>query len=286
MPIIDMHSHWGTRRGYALQSAEELAQQEQVWRSSATYVSEDEMADHFRKANVTPILDVGLRRGLTLDGIRELHDYAMATQRAHPDAILGNWFHLDPRLSQDGVRELRRCIDERAGFVGFGVPGAGLNIAASDLLYTPYYKLCIEARVPVLIMVGYTGLGAGLPGGSGVQLEFSHPRYLDEVAATYPELILIAGRPGWPWQTETIAVLLHKTKIWYELHGWSPKYLTPELKHEISHRLKERVMFGADYPLLSYERLIRDWHADGYPEDVLEGVFHRNAERFLAGLGR
>ncbi len=285
MPIIDMHSHWGTRRGYALQSAEELAQQEHVWRSSPTYVSEDEMADHFRKANVTPILDLGLRRELTLDAIRELHDYAMATQRAHPGAILGNWFHLDPRLGQDGVRELRRCVDESGGFVGLGIPGAGLNIAASDPRYAPYYKLCIEARVPVLIMVGYTGLGAGLPGGSGVRLEFSHPRYLDEVAATYPDLILIAGRPGWPWQTETIAVLLHKTRIWYELHGWSPKYLTPELKHEIPRRLKDRVMFGADYPLLSYERLVGDWHADGYPEDVLEGVFHRNAERFLASLG-
>lgn len=286
MRIIDMHSHWGTRRGYALQSAEELAQQERVWRSSPTYVSEAEMADHFRKANVRPILDLGLRRGLTLGSIRELHDYAIATQRAHPDAILGNWFHVDPRLGQDGVRELRRCIDARAGFVGFGVPGAGLNIAASDPLYAPYYALCIEAKIPALVMVGYTGLGAGLPGGSGVRLEYSHPRYLDEVAAAYPELTLVAGRPAWPWQTETIAVLLHKTNVWYELHGWSPRYLAPDLKHEISRRLSDRVMFGADYPLLSYERLVSDWHADGYAQDVLENVFHHNAERFLASLER
>ena len=83
-----------------------------------------------------------------------------------------------------------------------------------------------------------------------------------------------------------IAVLLHKSNVWYELHGWSPKYFTPDLKHEISRRLRDRVMFGADYPLLSYERLIRDWRAEGYPEDVLERVFYRNAERFLESLGR
>jgi len=99
----------------------------------------------------------------------------------------------------------------------------------------------------------------------------------------YPSLRIVAARPGWPWQTETIAVLMHKRNIWYELHGWSPKYFTPDLKHEISRRLRNRVMFGADYPLYSYARLRADWEKEGYTRDVLEGVFHRNAERFLAG---
>ena len=50
---------------------------------------------------------------------------------------------------------------------------------------------------------------------------------------------------------------MHKRNIWYELHGWSPKYHTADLKHEIPRRLKDRIMFGADYPLLGYERLVR-----------------------------
>jgi predicted TIM-barrel fold metal-dependent hydrolase len=78
---------------------------------------------------------------------------------------------------------------------------------------------------------------------------------------------------------------MHKRNIWYELHGWSPKYHSPDLKHEIPRRLKERVMFGGDYPLFSYERLVADWQAQGYPPEVLEKVFHKNAERFLAEVG-
>jgi uncharacterized protein len=74
---------------------------------------------------------------------------------------------------------------------------------------------------------------------------------------------------------------MHKRNIWYELHGWSPKYFQPDLKHDIARRLRERVMFGADYPLFTYERLVRDWRAEGYGDEVLENVFHRNAERFL-----
>ena len=45
-------------------------------------------------------------------------------------------------------------------------------------------------------------------------------------------------------------------------------------------------MFGADYPLFTYERLTRDWRNEGYSEDVLAGVFHDNAERFLAEVRR
>ena len=137
-----------------------------------------------------------------------------------------------------------------------------------------------------MVFVGTTGLGAGFPGGNGIVLDHCHPRHLDRVAARYPELKVLAARPAWPWQTEMIAVLLHKANVWYELHGWSPKYLTDDLKREIGGRLKDRVMFGADYPLLGYERLIGDWRALGYGEEVLERVFHRNAEAFLASLGR
>lgn len=285
MPIIDVHSHWGTKRGYPLQTEAELAQQRATWNSETKYHTEAEMADYFRASNVKAILDLGFAKYEPLEKTRVLHDYAFETERAHPDVILGHWIHVDPhRAGPDGVKELRRCIDKRQGFLGYAI-SASLTPPASDPAYEPYYKLCIEAGIPVLIFVGTTGLGAGLPGGGGVILDHCHPRHLDWVAAHHPQLKLVAGRPGWPWQAETIAVLLHKRNIWYELHGWSPKYHTPDLKYEILRRLKDRILFGADYPLFTYDRLVRDWRAEGYDESILERIFHKNAERFLTEMG-
>jgi predicted TIM-barrel fold metal-dependent hydrolase len=68
--------------------------------------------------------------------------------------------------------------------------------------------------------------------------------------------------------------------------GRSPRYFAPDLKQEIGRRLQGRVMFGADYPLIGYERLIADWQAEGYGDEVLDKVFRRNAEAFLASLRR
>jgi len=67
MPIYDMHSHWGTKRGYTLRTEAELAQQRKTWNSDPKYVSEEEQAAYFRKSDVRVILDFGFDKHLPLD---------------------------------------------------------------------------------------------------------------------------------------------------------------------------------------------------------------------------
>ena len=282
MTLIDLHSHWGTRRGYVLQTEEELAQQKQTWNSEPRYETEEEMAAYFRKIGVRVILDFAFTKNLPLEKVREYHDYALQTQRRFPDVILGNWLQIDPRTGAEGVAEFKRCVAAGAGFVGMCISGAPAGFAASDPVWAPFCRASVEVGSPVLVLVGYSGTGAGLRGGKGVKLELCHPRYVDELAIEYPELEIIASRPAWPWQEEMIAVMLHKPNVWNELHGWSPKYLTDSMKREIGRRLKKRVMFGADYPLFRYERLLDDWRSLGYDEETLSLLFHGNAERLFA----
>jgi uncharacterized protein len=283
MKIFDVHSHWGTRRGYPLQSEAELAKQKQVWNSEPRYHSEDEMADYFRSAGVKTILDFGFTKNLSLDQVKATHDYGMAVQDKHADVIHGLWLQIHPREGDAGVKEFERVAKASRGFIGFMVSGPGLGKTCDDPAFDPYYDLAEAAGRPVLVMVGHTGGGAGLPGGGGMILEHAHPRYIDMLAAKRPHLTIIAGRPAWPWQDEMISVMLHKPNVWNELHGWTPKYFTPSLKHDIPRRLKNRIMFGADYPLFTYERLVNDWRALGYDEEVLAKVMTRNAAR-LFGL--
>jgi uncharacterized protein len=283
--IIDMHSHWSTKAGYALQSDKELELQSETWRSKPLFRDELGMVDDLRQANVRAILDFGFTKFLPTEQQRIKHDYAFATQRQFPDTIIGNWFHFQPEIGKPALAEFRRCLDEGSGFVGLAVSG-GAGVPASDLAYDPFYQLCIEANVPALICIGHTGLYAGLRGGGGIVLDNCHPRHLDITAGRFPDLNILAARPAWPWQAEAISILLHKANVWYELHGWSPKYFGEDLKHEIPRRLKDRVMFGADYPLLGYQRLVSDWQNLGYSAEILEKVFSKNAEQFLAMVRR
>ncbi len=282
MKLVDLHSHWGTRKGYVLRTEAELARQKHTWNSEPKYHTEEEMVAYFRAQNVRAILDFGFTKNLPVAEAREYHDYGIETVRKYPDAVLGLWLQIDPRSGAEGAAELQRCIEASEGFVGIGISGSGTGFPASDAIYDPFYDVSVAANRPVLVFVGTTGAGAGLPGGGGMILDHCHPRHVDALAARRPDLTVIAARPAWPWQEEMIAVMIHKPNVWTELHGWSPKYLAESLKRDISRRLKKRVMFGADYPLFTYERLVADWRALGFDEETLEHLFHRNAEALFA----
>lgn len=278
MKLIDMHSHWGTKKGYVLRTSAELARQKHTWNSEPKYHTEEEMAAYFRAQDVRAILDFGFTKNMPIAEAREYHDYGIETVRRYPDAVLGLWLQIDPKAGADGAKEFERCIQACPGFVGIGISGSGLGYPCCDPIFDPFYEVSIAHNRPVLVFVGTTGAGAGLPGGGGMVLDDCHPRHVDRLAARRPKLTVIAARPAWPWQDEMIAVMIHKPNVWTELHGWSPKYLTEPLKRDITRRLKKRVMFGADYPLFTYERLVDDWRALGFDEDTLVHVFHRNAQ--------
>ena len=70
MKIFDCHSHWGTRRGYIFRTEEELAQQEKIWKTKATFLTEEEMVAYFRKNNAKVILDLSFTKFLPIEEIR------------------------------------------------------------------------------------------------------------------------------------------------------------------------------------------------------------------------
>lgn len=279
--LFDCHSHWATRKGHIFRTEAELARQEGIWKTKGRYYSEQEMMDFMRAHRVRVILDLAWVRKLPIAEMREYHDYAFDMARRNRDVIFGHWLMFEPQRREESLEEFRRARDADAGFVGFAVSGQSTGVPASDPLWFPFYELAIQTKTPVMMMVGLTGIGQGVPGGFGIVLDNGHPRHVDIAAARYPELRVLAARPAYPWQDEMIAVLLHKGNVSYELHGWGPRQFSDSLKREIGRRLQDRVMFGCDFPVLEYPKVVADWRSLGYGEEVLEKVLFRNAEAYF-----
>jgi len=281
--FFDCHSHWATDKGYLFRTEAERAQQKKIWQTDFQLFTEDEQAQYFRDQNVQTILDISWIKDLSLEEMMPYHDYVFDVQAKNRDVMFGQWMQFDPRRhGTKAVNEFQRCVEKRVGFVGLCVNGQVTGVPASDPLWDPFYKASIDAGSPVMILAGLTGIGQGLPGGKGIVLDDGHPRHIDRVAARYPELKILAARPAWPWQDEMLAILLHKPNVSYELHGWGPKQFTPALKKEIGRRMQDRVMFGCDFPVLRYEKVIQDWTAEGYSESVLEKILFSNAHRYFS----
>ena len=285
MKIFDCHSHWGTEKGYLFRTEAERNQQVKIWQTPFEIFTEQQQADYFRNNNARTILDISWIKELSLDEMRPYHDYILKVQSENRDVMFGQWLQFDPiKHGKAAIGEFQRCVEKRVGFVGFSVNGQVTGVPASDPLWDPFYKASIDAGVPVMILTGLTGIGQGLPGGRGIILDDGHPRHIDRVAARFPELKILAARAGWPWQEEMIAIMLHKPNVSYELHGWGPRQFTPTLKKEIGRRMQDRIMFGCDFPVLRYERVIADWIAEGYTETVLEKILCKNAESYFNAI--
>jgi predicted TIM-barrel fold metal-dependent hydrolase len=207
------------------------------------------------------------------------NDYVAGLRDRYPDRVIQGWAAVDP-FKPDALAEAERAIRELRLF-GFHFHPIMGRYAVNDRRLWPLWELIDSLRVPVMIDVGTTGMGAGMPGGHGAILRHAHPAAIDELAANFPNLTIVAAHPGWPWVEEMIAVALHKGNVYWELSGWAPKYFPDALKRDIRGRLRDKIMFGSDYPSIPYERLFREWRELGYTDDVLEKVFHENAERIL-----
>jgi uncharacterized protein len=286
MRIFDCHSHWSTQRGYVFQTKDAQESQRRIWGTAPEFQSEDELAATLRRNNVRAMMDLAFTcfSNMPIEEIRAYHDYTFEVQRRHSDVMFGHWLTFNPLIGKEGIKEYERCVAAKAGFIGFGIIGqARHGHPPSDPIWDPFYKVSIDAKIPVLIHTGLTGIGQGFPGGDGIVLDHGHPRHIDAVAAKFPDLQILAGRPAYPWQDEMIAILLHKANVSYELHGWSPKTFSPALKREIGGRLQDRIMFGCDYPVLKYEMMVERWLGLGYSEEVLKKVFYQNAEAYFPG---
>ena len=86
---------------------------------------------------------------------------------------------------------------------------------------------------------------------------------------------------SWPWQDEALSLALHKPNVWLDLSGWSPKYFPPQLVQYADTLLKERVLFGSDYPLITPDRWMKDFEEAGFRDAVRPLILKQNAIRLL-----
>ena len=96
---------------------------------------------------------------------------------------------------------------------------------------------------------------------------------------------IILAHPSFPWQEEALSVATHKPQVYIDLSGWSPKYFAPILVQYTNTLLKDKMLFGTDFPVLTPERWMSDLEKTAIRDEVKPGLFTANAARLL-GLAK
>ncbi len=277
MRIIDLHCYPSTQEWIDCQGpyVEALAK---YWKRDWVAKTEAEVISEFSVAGVEACL-VALDLESTVGTPPCGNEYVHGMWKRNEGRIIQCWGTVDP-FKDTAISEAKHAIEE-LGLMGFHFHPIMQHFAVNEERFYPLFETINALKVPIMLDVGTTGMGAGMPGGMGAIIRHAHPLSVDQLAADFPDLKIICAHPGWPWIDEMTAVALHKGNVYWEMSGWAPKYLPDGIKRDIKGRLKDKIMFGSDYPSMPYERLFREWDEIGYTVDILEKFYHRNAEEIL-----
>jgi len=215
-----------------------------------------------------------------LTGRKQVPNDEVAALAAENSDVMLAFASVDPTRGPEAVREARRLIAS-GKFRGFKLHPPVQQFHANDRAVYPFYEVLAEARMPVIFHTGHSGIGSGMPGGGGVRLKYGNPMDIDDVAVDFPPMPIIMAHPSFPWQDEALSICLHKPQVYIDLSGWSPKYFSPTLIQYANTLLKQKMLFGSDFPLITPDRWLSDFAKIEIRDEVRPLILRENAIRLL-----
>jgi uncharacterized protein len=275
---IDVHTHaWKSALQVEDAPTESQAAMGRYFRYQPQHTTVPEMAQYYRRLKMAFVVftvdaEKGASRKITNEEIAEL---------AHKHADVAIPFaSINPHRGAQGVQQARRLIEDY-GVRGFKFHPSVQDFFPNDPMAYPLYEAIAEAKLPALFHTGQTGVGAGTRAGGGIRLKYSNPMLLDDVAADFPDMPIILAHPSFPWQEEALSVAIHKPQVYIDLSGWSPKYFPPILVQYANTLLKDKILFGSDYPVMSPERWMEDFAKLAIKPEVRPLILKENAAKLL-----
>ena len=275
---IDVHTHaWKSALNVDDKRTESQEAMGRYFRYQPQHQTVPEMAEMYRKLKMGfVVFTVDSKKSaeskITNEEIAEL-------AHKHSDVAIP-FASINPHRGAEGVAQARRLIKDY-NVRGFKFHPSTQEFFPNDRMAYPLYEAIAEAKLPALFHTGQTGVGAGTRGGGGIRIKYSNPLLLDDVAVDFPDMPIVLAHPSFPWQEEALSVATHKPQVYIDLSGWSPKYFPPILVQYANSLLKDKILFGSDYPVMSPERWMADFDKLAIKPEVRPLILKENAAKLL-----
>lgn len=203
-------------------------------------------------------------------------DLAALAKKSHDRLV--PFAGVDPNAGEGALRELKRASKD-LGMRGLKVHSSANAVFLNDSeLMFPIYEYCQEQKLPILFHTGTTGLG-------DTEIRYSKTELLDEVCQSFPDLKVVMAHFGWPWPEVAVAIALRSPNVFIDVSGWRPKYIPQSILPYLNGILRDRFLFGTDYPMLRQKEWLEDFRSSLAPKlkaGVAEKLLSSNAKKLLS----
>jgi uncharacterized protein len=216
-------------------------------------------------------------------GVKTVSNDVVADYVARDPGRLLGLAGVDP-WKDDAVSETQRALTE-LGLRGIVLSPFKQRLDPSDARMARIFSVCEELGAPVFL---HTGINWWVD----TTYEIGHPRHIDALASSFPNLKIVALHCGWPWVEDMMMVAWRHANVYLDISAHRPKHMTiPDsgwspLLYWGNRMLSSRVVFGSTWTLIgmTIKDLADEVRSLPLKDEVIERWLHGNAERLL-GLG-
>jgi predicted TIM-barrel fold metal-dependent hydrolase len=186
----------------------------------------------------------------------------------YPDRLHG-LASVDLTYPMKAIDSLNKSINDY-GFKGLRIVQWLWDKPCSHPLYYPLFAECVRLDIPVCLQVGLTG--------PLCSSETGRPLHIERIALDFPDLKIVCGHIGYPWQQEMIAIATKFTNVYIDTSAYKSKRYPIELVSYIKSNGKQKVMFGTNYPMITPKDCLEEIESLEIPDPILEQFLSSNAK--------
>lgn len=198
----------------------------------------------------------------TAHSVPTINNFIASECEKHPEFIGFATMHQD---FEDKEAEIDRAVE--LGLHGVKIHPDTQQVAIDDPRLMELYEI-IQGRLPIVIHTG------------DYRYDFSRPERLKKVLKAFPDLVVDAAHFG-GWSIFEIGYdVLHDDRVFIDTSSSLQMMGTRRAEELIRMWGADRVMFGTDFPMWSQKTELELLMSMNLPEDDMEKVLWRTAERF------
>lgn len=267
--VIDFHIHIGLKEHWRPWVHEyQKSSQTEFYNRYEELIVPDKFADYLKEN--------GIARAVILPDLCPIttgvvpNEYVLDFCEGHD--IFIPFCTVNPSLTTHPDLDAKKYI--RRGARGIKLYPSYNHFYPNERRMYPLYTLAQQERVPILVHTGSSVF-------KGSKIKYADPIHLDEVAADFPELVLLMAHGGRGiWYERAFFLSRLHPQLYLEISGLPPKKLLnyfPDMENNI-----DKIVYGSDWPAVSAISTNIDAIKElNISEDSKKKILHDNAAKIL-----
>lgn len=192
---------------------------------------------------------------------------------AHPDRFIP-FASVDPSMGKFAVDKLTHAV-KNLKCRGLKLVPPVQHFDFSDPKHYPLWEAALELDIPVWT---HTAHQRSHPDSDA---RLGHPMLVEPVAIKYPELKIILGHCGFPWQWEAWSLVVRHPNVYLDISAYANLYNHLPWDAYSKYGVEEKVLFATDYPLFGFKETLKALKEVQLSSDFEKKILYENAVKLL-----